>query len=260
MTHDDLAATIAAARLARTPLARPAAGGPADAAAGYALQAAVHARLDGPLGGRIGWKVGCTTPVMQAYLAIPSPCAGGIFDADVRADGAVIASDERLRPGVECEIAVRLARDLDARPGPVGRAQVAAALDAAMVAIEIVDDRYVDWTTLGAPMLIADDFFAAGCVLGPPVPAARLPDLAATTGTITVDGAEAGRGTGADVLGHPLEAVAWLAGHLAADGRTLRAGEIVLCGSLVRTVWLQPGSRAEIAVEGLGRVAVARAG
>ncbi|MFN8721362.1 MAG: 2-keto-4-pentenoate hydratase [Rhodospirillales bacterium] len=253
---DDLAAAIAAARLARTPLVLPPMAHPADAAAGYAVQAAVHARLAGPLGGRVGWKIGCTTAVMQAYLAIPSPCAGGIFAADLRADGAVIAPAERLRPGVECEIAVRLARDLDARSGPVGAAAVAAALDCAMVAIEIVDDRSVDWTAMGAPTLIADDFFAAGCVLGPPVPASRLPDLAAVAGTTVVDGAVAGHGTGADVLGHPLAAVAWLAGHLAARGGRVLAGEIVLCGSLVRTVWLAPGQRATIAVEGLGRVSV----
>jgi 2-keto-4-pentenoate hydratase len=255
---DDLATAIAAARLARTPLALVAGDAPADAAAGHAVQAAVHARLAGPLGGRVGWKIGCTTPVMQAYLRIPGPCAGGIFAADLRADGAVIAPAERLRPGVECEIAVRLARDLDARSGPVGPAEVAAALDCAMVAIEIVDDRYVDWTAVGAPLLIADDFFAAGCVLGPPVPASRLPDLAAVAGTTVVDGAEAGRGTGADVLGHPLAAVAWLAGHLAARGERVPAGEIVLCGSLVRTVWLATGARATIAVEGLGQVSVAR--
>jgi 2-oxo-3-hexenedioate decarboxylase/2-keto-4-pentenoate hydratase len=217
---DDLAAAIAAARLARTPLVLPPTAHPADAAAGYAVQAAVHARLAGPLGGRVGWKIGCTTAVMQAYLGIPSPCAGGIFAADLRADGAVIAPAERLRPGVECEIAVRLARDLDARSGPVGPAAVAAALDCA---------------------------------------ASRLPDLAAVAGTTVVDGAVAGHGTGADVLGHPLAAVAWLAGHLAARGGCLRAGEIVLCGSLVRTVWLAPGQRATIAVEGLGRVSVVRA-
>lgn len=256
---DELAAAIAAARLARTPLPRPGDGGPADTASGYALQAAVHARLERPLGGRIGWKIGCTTTVMQAYLGIPSPCAGGIFAADLRADGSTIVLGERVRPGVECEIAVRLANDLDARSGPVDREVVAAALDCAMVAIEIVDDRYEDWTMMGAPCLIADDFFAAGCVLGPPVAASRLPDLATVAGTTAIDGIVTGRGTGVDVLGHPLAAVAWLAGHLASTDRTLLAGEIVLCGSLVRTGWLAPGQQALIAVEQLGRVAVARA-
>ena len=50
-------------------------------------------------------------------------------------------------------------------------------IEAYLPAIEIVDDRYVDWQTLGAPTLVADDFFAAGCVLGKPVARSAAPDL-----------------------------------------------------------------------------------
>jgi 2-oxo-3-hexenedioate decarboxylase/2-keto-4-pentenoate hydratase len=69
-----------------------------------------------------------------------------------------------------------------------------------------------------------------------------------------VGGKEAGRGTGADVLGHPAEALAWLANHLAIEGRGLHAGQIVLTGSLVKTLWLGAGGHVVMELQGLGRV------
>ena len=122
-----------------------------------------------------------------------------------------------------------------------------------MPAIEIVDDRYVDWRTTDTPTLIADDFFAAGCVLG----ARRSTTIGAPAemiGVTTINGAEAGRGRGSDVMGDPLNALAWLANSLAARGQTLRRDEIVLTGSLVETRWLDRGDRATVSISGLGAV------
>ncbi len=121
-----------------------------------------------------------------------------------------------------------------------------------MAAIEIVDDRYVDWRRMDAPTLIADDFFAAGCVLGAPVGRERRPDLAAVTGTTLINGIEVGRGRGADVMGHPFAALAWLANSLAARGLGLRQGEFVLTGSLVETRWVSRGEKVTVEVSGLG--------
>ncbi len=131
---------------------------------------------------------------------------------------------------------------------------VAAAIEAYLPAIEIVDDRYVEWQTMGAPTLVADDFFAAGCVLGQPVPRSSAPDLSQVIGRALINGQEIARGTGADVLGHPHNPLAWLANHLAASDKGLRAGEIVLTGSLVKTMWLEPGDAVVMELDGLGRV------
>jgi 2-oxo-3-hexenedioate decarboxylase/2-keto-4-pentenoate hydratase len=128
------------------------------------------------------------------------------------------------------------------------------AIEAYHPAIEIVDDRYEKWETMGAPILIADDFFAAGCVLGEAVARANAPDLHEIVGRALINGEETGRGTGADVLGHPHNALAWLANHLAAEGRGLHAGQIVLTGSLVKTVWLSAGDSVTMALDGLGEV------
>ena len=131
----------------------------------------------------------------------------------------VAAARDFVRIGVECEIAVRLARDLGPTEAPFTAEWVAEAIEAYYPAIEIVDDRYVEWETLGAPTLVADDFFAAGCVLGEGVPRSAAPDLLEVVGRALINGEVVGQGTGADVLGHPHNALAWLANHLAAGAR-----------------------------------------
>jgi 2-keto-4-pentenoate hydratase len=226
---------------------------PPDAAAGRRLQDAVHERLSAAgLGPRVGWKIGCTTPVMQRFLGIPEPCEGGIFQAHVQPSPGRFAAAAHHRLGVECEIAVRIGRDLP--PGRYDQATVAAAVEAVLPAIEVVDDRYTDFAALGAPTLLADDFFQAGCVLGAPVADWRGLDLAALSGRMLIDGVEVGSGHGRDVLGHPLAALAWLATTLGTRGRGLMAGETVLLGSLVQTQWIGPGAHVAIEIEALGRV------
>ncbi|MEA2912251.1 MAG: hypothetical protein QOJ15_4332 [Bradyrhizobium sp.] len=252
------AKTIATARRDRTPL-QPLAGkaAPRTEADGYRIQDALHDLLAADFGSIVGYKIGCTSAVMQQYLNIPHPCGGCVYAKGVHESGASLNTKDFVRVGVECEIAAKLARDLLPTEAPFTAEWVAEAIEAYLPAIEIVDDRYADWQTIGAPTLVADDFFAAGCVLGKPVARSAAPDLLAVIGRALINGVEVGRGTGADVLGHPHHALAWLANHLAADGKGLRAGEIVLTGSLVKTVWLNAGDSVVMELDGLGRVEVA---
>jgi 2-keto-4-pentenoate hydratase len=149
---------------------------------------------------------------------------------------------------------VRLARNLAPSEAPFTAEWMMEAIEAYHPAIEIVDDRYVKWETMGAPTLVADDFFAAGCVLGKAVMRTKAPDLLTVKGRAIVNGKEAGKGTGADVLGHPHNALAWLANHLADEGKGLHAGQLVLTGSLVKTVWLDAGDSVKMELDGLGTV------
>src|SRR4051812_47505471 len=252
------AQAIATARTGLHPLATlPQWMAPQSIQDGYRVQAEVHQLLAADLGPLVGHKIGCTSDVMQKYLAIPHPCAGGIHARQVHETGIVLQAAHFVRVGVECEIAVRLRKDLVSEAGPFTPASVADSIECYLPAIEIVDDRYVAWESLGAPTLIADDFFAAGIVLGAPVARSAVADLVAVEGRADINGQEAGRGTGADVLGHPHNALAWLANHLASQGMSLRAGEIVMTGSLVKTVWLQAGDTARMQFSGLGTVEVA---
>jgi 2-keto-4-pentenoate hydratase len=231
---------------------------PADIAAAYDVQDALHGRLTAAgYGALAGHKIGCTTPVMQRFLNIANPCAGGVFARAVRHERGTFRHADFLHVGVECEIAVRLAHDLPAERAPYDRASAGAAVGAGMAAIEVVDDRYLDYRALDAPTLIADDFFNAACVLGAPVAAWRELDLARLRGRMMINGTEVGVGHGGDILGHPLEALAWLANALSARGQILKAGEFVLLGSVVETKWVAAGDLVEIEIEGLGRASCA---
>jgi 2-keto-4-pentenoate hydratase len=250
---DRAASLIRAARLAGRPLEPlPEDCRPADETDAYRVQAALNGQLTAAGAGSLGGhKIGCTTPVMQAFLNIPNPCAGEVFARTVhRGQGRFRAADF-LRVGVECEIAVELGADLDGRGG-FGRDAVAEAVGAVMASIEVVDDRYRDYPTIGTPTLIADDFFNAGGVLGDPVRDWRRLDLANLAGRMLINDIEVGTGRGGDILGHPLEALAWLAGSMTARGRTLRAGEFVTLGSVVATKWVEAGDAVRIEIDGLG--------
>ena len=222
----------------------------------YLVQAALNERLGGSLGSVSGRKIGCTTPVMQRYLRIAHPCAGALYEDRVHHMEATVPFAEHWRPGVECEIAVRLGQSLPAADVPFDRTAVAAAVESCMAAIEIVDDRYDDFRALDAPTLIADDFFSAGAVVGGSARGWRELDLRVLHGAMTINGVEVGTGIGADVMGHPFEALAWLANHAAASGRPLAAGDIVLTGSIIETRWVEPGDTVRVAIESLGEASV----
>jgi 2-oxo-3-hexenedioate decarboxylase/2-keto-4-pentenoate hydratase len=254
------ASLIRVARTGRTPLGPlPEACRPTSEPEAYAVQAALNRQLTaagaGPTGGH---KIGCTTPVMQAYLNIPNPCAGEVFAATIRHGRGRFAAADHLRPGVECEIAVRLGADLV--DGPFSRERVGGAVAAVLASIEVVDDRYVDYPTLGTPTLVADDFFNAGLVLGPAVAAWQRLDLAGLAGRMLINGREVGTGRGGDILGHPFEALAWLASNALERGRPLRAGEYVTLGSVVATKWVEPGDEVRVEVEVLGEASAIFAG
>lgn len=251
----EAAALIANNRRQRTRFTTlPATLVPRDEAAGYRIQHLVHAVLHDSYGALGGHKIGCTTTVMQEFLKIDQPCAGRVFAAHVHRGAAHIRRDDYVRPGVECEIAVVLDTDLPATGMPYSRSSVATAVGGVMAAIEIVDDRYEDFRSLGAPTLIADDFFNAGSVLAAPVRDWRGLDLATLAGSMAINGREVGRGRGAQIMGHPLEALAWLANLRAREGRPLRAGEFVSLGSIVETKWIDAGDEVAVEIDGLGRV------
>lgn len=252
---EEAARLLARARAERAPLeALPEACRPGDEAAAYAVQAQLH-RLQqaAGLGSRVGWKIGCTTPVMQSYMGIDHPCYGGIFATTLTEESGHYDFDGFCRVGVECEIVVRLGSDLTPADAPFSREAVAAAVAACMAGIEVVDDRFRNFRQVEVWTMAAGDFFNAGCVLGPA--AAEFPalELGRLTGRMTVNGAAAGEGQGRDILGHPLEALAWLANLKAREGGGLAAGEIVMLGSVVETQWLARGDVVEVELESLGR-------
>jgi 2-keto-4-pentenoate hydratase len=229
---------------------------PQDEAAAYAIQSQLHAELATSLGEITGHKIGCTTVVMQRFLNIPNPCAGGVFANTVYPSGAVIPHGDFVRPGVECEIVVLLDKDLPPTAQPHTQQSVAAAVGAIAAGIEIVDDRYADYKTLDTPTLIADDFFDAGCVIGVPIRDWQAIDIPALVGRTLINGAQIGRGTARDVMGHPFAALAWLANSLIARGEYLKRGEFVFTGSVVETRWIETGDEVSVEIDKLGTTSI----
>ena len=221
-----------------------------------ALQDALNASLrQTELGPVVGAKIGCTTPVMQEYLGMAHPCSGAIFDATVHHRQAELDFGSYLHVGVECEIAVTLGADIPRSTTPHTMDSVACAVRSVHAAIEIVDDRYVDFVhrTPDWRTWVADNFFGAGVVLGEPVVDWQSLDLPAVRGQMEVNGEMVGSGHGRDIIhGHPLEALVWLANEQSARGLALPAGWIVMLGSVVQTKWMSQGDRVEVSLAGLG--------
>jgi len=246
---------IAEARLSRIVLGPlPEACYPATVADGYAIQRALHEVIaKNAMGHRKGYKVGCTSVAMQQHLGIHHPCAGGLLDKGIHDHHAELKLSAYHKPGVECEVAVQLKNDMPANHAHT-MDSVADHVGSVMMAMEIVDNRYTDFHALGAATLVADDFFAAGCVLGDPIEDWQGIDLAGAEGGLTVNGEHRGMGRGADVMGHPLEALAWLASHATQSGLSLKAGEIVLLGSIVTCEWIDGPGEVAAEISGLGKV------
>ena len=230
---------------------------PEGEAEAYQVQHRLHKTLtQAGHGAAVGHKIGCTTPVMQEFLGIPNPCAGAVFEPTVIDESGTVDFSSYLHVGVECELVVRISRDLPRQAEPHTRESVAAAVGSVACAIEIVDDRWLDYPGVSTATLIADDFFGAGAVLGEPNTDWRSVDLGAVTGGMSINGTSVGSGLGGDILGHPLEALAWIANSLNGRRSRLRAGEFVLLGSLVQTVWVNRGDRVEVDVQHLGRASI----
>lgn len=208
------------------------------------------------LGKLVGYKIGCTTSVMQEYMNIHEPAFGEVFDSMLFRNHAELKHDDFVEPGVETEIAVTLAHELPANGAPYNRESVREAVGAAMVSIELVDARYRDYRELDTPTMAADNFFNAAVVLGEPLEDWQDFDLAEAEATIQLNGTELGRGLGSLIMGHPLEALAWLANRLSERGRHLKAGEFVTLGSVIPTHWVSKGDHINHHIPGLGSVSI----
>lgn len=237
----DIAAWLFAERQARRPFAAIAPGqweGKLPLA--YDVQDRLVAALAASGQGAVaGYKIGLTTPRMQQMCRIDHPIAGAVLATRVAQSPATVRCRDFGRLGVECELAVRLARPLSG-DSALSVDRVGESISAIAAAFELIDDRGADYGNLDLPSLVADNSWNAGIVLGQAV---ALQDVADIEGRLAINGATVDRGSSKDVLGHPLAAVAWLATHLAARGQSLQAGQWVMTGSIVPTRFARPGER-----------------
>ena len=220
---------------------------------GYAIQEAMAAQHGGEV---IGWKIAATSANGQRHIGVTEPLGGRLFAQFCHPDGARLPAGPLHMRVAEAEFAFRMARDLPPRAQSYTTEEVMKAVDTLHLAIEVPDSRYWNFARVGAPQLVADDSCACFFVLGAEAPGWRSVDLAAHPVVGHKNGTVAERGSGANVLGGPRIALAWLANDRAARGEGLKAGQIVTTGTCVKPILIAPGDEIVADFGALGRVRV----
>lgn len=199
----------------------------------------------------VGYKIGLTSAQMREMVGIAEPICGQVLSDGVYVSGSRLPRGVGVRLGIEFEIAVLIGQDISAATSVV---DVLRAVESVAPALEIIDDRNADYGSLHAGSLIADNSWNLGVVLG------RFrrswPSLESLHGEAYVSGVSIGSGSGLDIMGHPFAPLIWLTRHLTSRGRMLRAGDIVLTGSMLRTYFPGPADELRFVVSGLGDVSV----
>ena len=228
--------------------------GPQDEAEAYAVQFAVHDELI--KGGEAfgGWKVAASIPAQYQPIGLTGPALGGLFKSALVRSGARFIAGWPIKPGVECEIAMRLTIDAKPMAHPYTAQSIRPLVAAIMQAMEVVDNRYSNLPQLNGLNRIADDFLQHACVLGPEIHDVNAVDLVTAYGRSTLNGKELAGGTGANVMGDPFAALAWLANRLIGLGTYVKAGEIVMTGSCHIPQFLPGPGEVVSGFEGVGEV------
>jgi 2-keto-4-pentenoate hydratase len=201
----------------------------------------------------VGRKIGLTARSVQAQLGVDQPDYGMLFADMALCDGDYVAPDAVLQPKVEAEVAFMMGREViqaDATP-----AEVIAAVEFVLPAIEVVGSRIEAWN-IKLLDTVADNASSGLYVVGHEPRRLQGIDLRLCGMVMERDGEEVSTGNGAACLGHPLNAVVWLARKMAEVGQPLRAGDLVMSGALGPMVSARPGDHFEARIDGLGSVRV----
>lgn len=219
---------------------------------GYTVQQLVFGMTNEPGRRQVGRKIGLTSPAVQRQMGVDTPDFGVLYADMAHGDDDPIAYTSMLQPRVEAEVAFVLGRDLPDRPVIIS--DVLRATDFVVAAIEVVDSRIKDWD-ISIFDTVADNASSGRFVLGGSPRVLRdIDDLRACSMSLVCDGQVLSSGGGDACMGHPLNAVVWLANAVADRGAPLCAGEVILSGSLGPLVSAFPGKTYEAEISGLGSV------
>ena len=212
---------------------------PDSRAEAYAIQAELAKQSGQSI---VGWKIAATSKAGQQHIQVDGPIAGCLLSARALEGGARISLVGNNMKVAEAEFAFRMGAALPKRATAYSVPEVLAAVATLHPAIEVPDSRYADFTRVGAPQLIADAACACWFALGPATRIDwRAVDLARHGVTGYRNGAVAGEGSGANVLGDPRAALTWIANELCTYGEGLRAGEVVITGTCLTPVPVAAG-------------------
>jgi 2-keto-4-pentenoate hydratase len=228
--------------------------GPFDLSTAYAVQDAVVADRVARGAAVVGAKLGLTSVAKQRQMNVDDPLYGWLT-GDMALDvGQVLRCENYIQPRCEPEVAFLLRTDLAG--AHVTATQVLAATEAVFPAIDVLDSRYAGYA-FTLPDVVADNASAAGFVLGGQATDPTGIDLRLTGVVLEKNGELVATAAGAAVLGHPAASVAWLVRALAARGRGLEAGQVVLSGALTEAVAVAPGDVVVARFDRLGTLELA---
>lgn len=254
MNHDvivEAAARLAHAAMAGIPCApvRDLIGG-SDIEAAYRIQMCNIDRLVATGRVHVGRKIGLTSSAVQTQLGVDQPDFGVLLDDMDCSNHREVDSTRLLQPRIEAEIAFLLSRDI---AKPISADAAPDFVSTAFAAFEIVDSRIANWD-ISLADTVADNASSGLYVLGDAVGGETTPNLAEIAMTMTEDGAQVSSGKGADCLGSPWAALAWLANTALTYRSPLRAGEVILSGALGPMVAVKPGSTYTASISDIGDV------
>jgi 2-keto-4-pentenoate hydratase len=225
---------------------------PASMEDGYAAQAMLE-EISGST--RVGWKIAATNVTGQKHIGVDAPIAGRLLGTKVVASDSPVPMADNFMRVAEAEFAFVLGRDISARERAYDPDELLDCVATLHPAIELPDSRFQDFARAGGAQLAADDACAGWFVLGDAVSIDwRALDLAAHPVSLSINGRESTSGHGADVLGGPLLALAWLANSHRLRGCGLSAGEIVTTGVCGKPCAISAGDSVCAEFGALGRV------
>jgi 2-keto-4-pentenoate hydratase len=247
---------LAEARFRKRPMAAlPEECRPLEPKVAYEIQRLLVKRLISNYGGQpVGYKIACTSKSARDFLKFYEPFYGRLLSPFVQGSPARLAANDFSMRVIEPEFAFRIARDLPASAAPYHIDTVATAVDAVVPAIEIVETRYMDWTKVDVPSLIADNGCNGAWVRGPSYAEWEKIDFPAHQVSLVVNGKEIRRGRGDAIMGHPFHALTWLANTLCQQGSGLKAGDLVSTGTCTEVYEAEAGDDIRVDFGAIGVV------
>ncbi len=224
---------------------------PQTEAEAQAIWSAILAANTKPI---VGWKIGATAAAAQQAMGLSGPFVGFLTEDMIDQNGVTYQHADMLGPIVESEYAFRMAADLPPKAEAYSRAEVEAAVGSLIVGFEIPERRLGDKHSLGALGSISDHGGTGRFVIGDEFTDWQGKDCADTEVALTFSGEEKGRGKGAAMMGHPLEALTWFANFLSSKGITLEKGQFVTTGSATGVIQCPAPCVAEADFGPLGKV------
>ena len=231
---------------------------PADMSEAYAIQSELYniMRDQNRFTEFGGHKVALTSPAIQEMCGVSEPAYGAVFKELIYQSNHEIDMKDFIRFGIEFEVCIEIGEDVPISSDPYTKETISNYVSAAMPAFELIDDRNADYAHLDAASILTDRCWCNGIVLGERITDFGTHDIGNLTTRVLLNDQSNDHGNTRDALGHPLNSVAFVANHLAQYGTQLKAGEVIMTGSALKTQFPKSGDTITYQVAGLGDVSV----